>query len=222
MFHAIGALVEGHKATGKYVTGGIVNKPDQPSTSSGPIVKEKNEPSPSVNQAEEPLDHHDHHSPLPPSESSHSPAKSPPSDASDLPEDGFKPKDNSSSDEAPAAKRHRQSKVALAAQAPTKPKKRSGIQILDGMSTDMKKFGSNIESSFASTSASIDTAAQVIQTETPSTHSQALAIIYASSLERIQRYAAIDLFTEKPVMAETYVNTPPHDRDDWLQYILSK
>lgn len=204
LFDAIGTLLDGHKATAKYVQSAIVENEDP-----------QHIPSPSNTRTEETVTVNQR--------ASSPPFHPPPSDKSDLPGLDSNPKEDSSSEnEAPAAKRHRQSKVALASRAPTKPKKRSGIQILDGMSTNMKTFGSNIESSFASTSASIDNAARVIQTDRPSIHSQAISIIYTSSLERNQRYAMIDLFTEKPLMAETYLNTPPQNRDDWIQYMLTK
>ncbi|EGF97315.1 uncharacterized protein MELLADRAFT_58252 [Melampsora larici-populina 98AG31] len=92
---------------------------------------------------------------------------------------------------------------------------------MDNLSSTMQGFGSTIEASITSTSANIDNAARLL-TEPVSSHAQAVKLVYESDMNRSQRYAAVGMFGEKPLMAETYLNTPAAERDDWLEYILNK
>lgn len=216
LFDSIGTLVEGHKATGKYVHGAIIKATDtnnSPAPPSGKIEKTKLVDVTGSTSAVSPL--------------SSSPrvfpglvSKSPSPIPSDGPQVELKAKVDLSSDEAPTAKRHRQSKEVLKRRAPTKPKKKSGIQMIDGISTEMKAFGAKIQSLIVSTSASIEGAAAALQLERPSPHGQAVSMIYSSSLARLERYRAVALFAEKPLLVDTYLNTPADERDDWSRSII--
>lgn len=212
LFNSIAPLIKGHKATGKYVNSAIVKEPDLgpiATTSTSAIIEDNDENRHSPSSLPSPVAS-PHSSPHPRSDPFIPPAQSPVLDEGE-----------SSADDTTAATRHRKSKVALAALAPIKKKKRSGVEIMDNLSSTMQDFGSTIKSSVTSTSAKIDSAAQSLA-EPPSSHAQAVKLAYASDMSCTQRYEAVALFADKPLMAETYVNTPASERNDWLQYLLNK
>lgn len=207
----IAPLLEGHKATGKYVASAIVNDPADGTLDTA---------STSVIVSNHDVDDDLHSSP-------HLPSALPSPESSATRSEHYVPPpvseviEDFDSDDTTAAKRHQTSKAALAARGPIKKKRRSGVEMMENLSSTMQDYGSTIESSITSTSANIELAAQRLA-DPPSSHAEAVKLVYQSDLTRTQRYDAVALFAEKPLMAETYLNTPAVERNDWLEYILNK
>ncbi|KAH9822192.1 hypothetical protein DFH28DRAFT_947893 [Melampsora americana] len=203
LFDDIAPLVEGHQATAKYVKTAILKNQapprDRPTTPSTSATK---------------------------TSSSHPHSLSPDSSESDIPDvqqplQPISGHDSSSSDH--ELNRHGKSAVALKQRtpAPARKKKRSGVDIVDGLSTELHDMSSYFKSSISSTSSAVDSTAQAITTATPSVHAQAVTLIYESNLTRPQCFQAVKLFTAEPLMAETYLNTPAGIRDEWVLFEIA-
>ncbi|EGG09283.1 uncharacterized protein MELLADRAFT_55431, partial [Melampsora larici-populina 98AG31] len=77
------------------------------------------------------------------------------------------------------------------------------------------------KSSISSTESAVESTAQAITAAKPSVHAQAVSMIYKSELTRPQCFSAIKLFTNQPVMAETYLSTPAEVRDEWVLSVIT-
>ncbi|KAH9808182.1 hypothetical protein DFH28DRAFT_1196694 [Melampsora americana] len=200
LFNELAPLIEGHQATAKYVKSAIPKPPpDQPPTPST---------SPSIPKA-----------------TTSTNTDSPASSHSDLPRVGDhpihdNPIDSSASDDSPT-NRHGKSAVALKERAPVRKKKRSGVDIVDGLSSNLEDMGSFFKTSISSASSAVESTAQSLTATRDSPHAQAVALVYKSqALTRPQCFAAVSLFAAQPLLAETYLSTPPDIRDEWLLTML--
>ncbi|KAH9809954.1 hypothetical protein DFH28DRAFT_1132737 [Melampsora americana] len=199
LFNNIAPLIKGHQATAKYVKTAIFKKEAPPRDHS---------PTPSTSATK--------------SSSAHPHNLSPDSSESDIP-DAQQPLQpipghySSSSDHESASNRHGKSVVALKQRTSALAcEKKKSVDIIDGLSTELHDMSSFFKLSISSTSSAVNVATQAITNARPSVHSQAVSLIYKSSLTCPQCFSAVKLFTAEPLMAETYLSTPAEICDDWI------
>lgn len=82
-------------------------------------------------------------------------------------------------------------------------------------------MSSLFKSSLSSTSSAVKSTAQVIAADKHSVYTQAVNMIYKSSLTLPQSFAAVKIFIDQPLMAETYLSTPEGIRDQWILLLIT-